>query len=125
MTQRFRVSVCKGPDCRAGGSDGVFAAARAEVAQAGLAGVCELMRGGCYGLCQMGPNVVVRPNDGRPQDPFSRGNYELLGTPGEVHYAEMTQEKVVEVLRRHILGGEPIDAFRGVRAQRSSSKTGL
>jgi (2Fe-2S) ferredoxin len=115
VTSRFRLSVCKGPDCRARKADAVFAAVQAEVAATGLAEKCKVQRGGCYGLCEFGPNVVVRPDTNRPADPFSRENYELVGSPGEVHYAEMTPEKAVEVVRQHIARGEPVEALQGVR----------
>lgn len=97
---RFRLSVCKGSDCRANGSEAVFSAAQKEVARLGLATSCRLDRGGCYGLCHEGPNVVVRPDTGRPPDPFSRDNYQLTGAPGEVHHAEVTPEKVIAIIQR-------------------------
>jgi (2Fe-2S) ferredoxin len=104
---RFRLSVCKGPDCRARGSDAVFTAIQTELATRQLTLHCLVGRGGCYGLCHFGPNVVVRPDTGRPMDPLAPENYRLMGTPGEVHYAEMTVEKAGELVREHIGEGLP------------------
>jgi len=94
---RFRIAVCKGPDCRRNGSDGVF-----ERAKATPTPNCEIYRGGCYGLCHLGPNVVVRPDTGTKRDPFSREDFQLMGTPGETYYWQMTPEKIVRVLERHV-----------------------
>ena len=102
MKPRFRVSICKGVDCRSNGADAVLAAAKDELARNDPQGMCRLERGGCYGLCREGPNVVIRPDNGRAPDPFARENYRLMGTPGEVHHPGMTPERVVEVLREKV-----------------------
>ena len=74
----FRVSVCKGVDCRSRGSDAVWAVARQAAARLGLPPErCWLYRGGCYGLCQLGPNVVIRP--ARPEDDTMRQNNRATG----------------------------------------------
>ena len=73
--KRYRLAVCKGPDCTRGGSDAVFAKAR-ELAPSS----CEVYRGGCYGLCHLGPNVVLREDPGGKRDPFSREDFQLLRT---------------------------------------------
>jgi (2Fe-2S) ferredoxin len=86
----------------------VFAAAQAEVAKSGLGDRCRLERGGCYGLCNGGPNVVVRPDTGKNPDPFARDNYRLTGAPGEVHYGATSVERMIAVLRQHIARGEPL-----------------
>src|SRR4051794_16404094 len=100
--QKYRVAVCKGPDCRRGGAERVFSAAREEVARRGLSSRCELYRGGCYGLCHLGPNVVVRKDTGRPRDFLSQEDFQLMGWEGEVHYGAMTPEKMVRVLDEHV-----------------------
>jgi (2Fe-2S) ferredoxin len=95
------MAVCKGPDCTKGGSDAVFAKAR-ELARPG----CEVYRGGCYGLCHLGPNVVLREDRGGKRDPFSREDFQLMNTPGETYYWHMSPEKVAHVLDRHVGHGE-------------------
>jgi (2Fe-2S) ferredoxin len=112
--KRYRLAVCKGPDCRINGAEKVFAEAREKVAQAGLGQLCEVYRGGCYGLCELGPNVVVREDaPGRKRDPFSREDFQLMGWDGEVHYPGMTPEKIAEVIREHIAQDRPVEALRG------------
>lgn len=105
------MAVCKGPNCRRDGSDKVFAAAKEQVAKAGPAIRCELYRGGCYGLCHTGPNVVIREDTGRPKDPFSREDYQLMGWEGEYHYHQMTPEKVVRVVAEHLARDQPVPEF--------------
>jgi len=105
--KRYRLSVCKGPDCRRNGSDRVYLAAR-EAVQGEAAERCEVYRGGCYGLCHLGPNVVVRENDGRARDPFSREDFQLMGWPGETYYWAMAPEKIRRVVQEHVLGEQPV-----------------
>ena len=112
--KRYRLAVCKGTDCRRNGSDKVFASARAEVAARSLQPRCEVYRGGCYGLCEHGPNVVIREDVGRPRDPFSREDFQLMGWPGEVHYSGMTPETIARVVEEHVGRGAPVEALRHV-----------
>ena len=67
---------------------------------------CEVYRGGCYGLCHLGPNVVLREDTGARRDPFAREDFQLLRTPGETYYWQMSPEKVQRVLERHVTLGE-------------------
>ena len=111
--KKYRVSVCKGPDCRRNGAEKVFQAAKGMVAQKGLAAHCELYRGGCYGLCHLGPNCVVREDTGRKKDPFSPEDYQLMGWPGETYYWRMTPEKMDRVLSEHVAKDTPVEELRG------------
>src|SRR5437660_133230 len=101
---RFRLSVCKGPDCKQGGSEAIYRAARSEAERLAIPpDQCEVNRGGCYGLCHLGPNVVLRTVvPGAPPDPMRRGDYQLLHVPGELHYWRMNPEKIARVLREHV-----------------------
>lgn len=111
--KRYRMAVCKGPDCRRGGSDAVFQAARAEVQERGLATRCEVYRGGCYGLCDRGPNVVVREDVGRKKDPLSREDYQLMGWDGEAYYGHMSVEKIRRVVAEHVACDAPVPELFG------------
>ncbi len=107
--KRYRLAVCKGPDCKRNGADAVFAAARAGVAaRPELSGRVEVYRGGCYGLCHLGANVVVREDTGRKRDPFSREDFQLMGWDGECHYGEMTAEKMERVVAEHLAKDAPV-----------------
>ncbi len=105
---RYRVSVCKGKDCRRGRSDDLFREAQAEAARLGLGeGSLDLGRGGCYGLCHLGPNVVVREDGDGMDDPLWPGHYRLLRIPGEVHYWRMDGPRLRRVLEEHVRGDRP------------------
>ena len=109
------MSVCRGPDCRRNGAERVFAQARQALQDSGLEGKCVLARGGCYGLCHLGPNVVVREERERPRDVFAQEDFQLMGWPDEVHYAEMTAEKITRVVEEHVGSDTPVQNLRGAR----------
>lgn len=111
--KKYVVSICQGPDCTGNGSDALVPAAEAAIAKRGLGGKCRLKRGGCYGLCEQGANVIVREDTGAPEDPFTSDDYELTGAPGETHYCEMTPEKMERVVAEHVGEDKPIDALKG------------
>src|SRR3954466_3112573 len=111
--KKFRLSVCKGPDCKLGGSDLVFKAVTEELQKLGLQPKCHAFRGGCYGLCHMGPNVVIRQDGIRPKDPLSREDFQLMGYDDEVHYAGMTVEKVPRVVAQHVGEERPVTEWIG------------
>ncbi len=83
-------------------------AAREALAARGLQTRCELYRGGCYGFCHMGPNVVIREETGRKRDPLSPEDFQLMGWEGEVYYSHMTPEKMKRVVAEHIDQDKPV-----------------
>jgi (2Fe-2S) ferredoxin len=107
---RYRLAVCKGPDCREGGADSLYQAVRSQAIGLGITSeLCEVARGGCYGLCHLGPNVVVREaRADAPPDPMRRGDFQLLYLPGEVHYWKMDAARCGRVLAEHIKEGKPV-----------------
>lgn len=111
--KRYRFAVCKGSDCKKNGADAVLAAARKLVAEHALAGQCEVYRGGCYGLCHLGPNVVVREDTGAKRDPLAREDYQLMGWPHEAYYWAMTPEKVGRILAEHVREGRKVEELLG------------
>jgi (2Fe-2S) ferredoxin len=106
---RWRLAVCKGKDCRRGRSDDLFRSAGAEAARLGIGPDLSLLeRGGCYGLCELGPNIVLRDASiGSPDDPLWAGHFRLLHVPGEFHYWRMDADKLRRVLAEHVAGGRP------------------
>jgi (2Fe-2S) ferredoxin len=108
----YRLAVCKGPNCREGGADQVFAACRDLVSKGGMTGLCEVYRAGCYGLCHLGPNIVLRENP-RPKDPLRREDFHLTGLAGEFHYPAMTVPKMVRVVEEHVAQGRVPEELLG------------
>jgi (2Fe-2S) ferredoxin len=111
--KKYRLSICKGADCKDNGSDQVFVQANASVKAAGLGARCEVFRGGCYGLCHLGPNVVIREETGKPIDPFASDDFQLTLEPGETYYWKMTPEKMSQVVREHLGADRPVEGLRG------------
>jgi (2Fe-2S) ferredoxin len=109
VAERIRLAVCKGPNCSYNGADAVAEALREAIARRGLGDRCEVTRGGCYGLCAFGPNLILRPFDPTARrDPLDTGDFMLLGTLGERHYSAMTADKADRVVEAEIERGESI-----------------
>jgi (2Fe-2S) ferredoxin len=106
--RKFRLSVCKGVTCRLGGADDVYRAATETLKGSPMEAQCEARRGGCWGMCHLGPNVVMREDVGRAPDPFRREDYQLMGWQEETLYGDMTPEKVARLIREHIETGQPV-----------------
>ena len=100
--KKYRLAVCKGPECRAGGSDQIFSLCRQLIMQAGNSVGCEIYRGGCYGLCDRGPNAVIREDRGLPKDPLGPENFQLMGWEGEHLYNHLTEQKIHRIVEEHI-----------------------
>jgi (2Fe-2S) ferredoxin len=109
VPERIRLAVCKGPNCTYNGADAVAEALRTAVVRLGLAESCEIARGGCYGLCAFGPNLILRPFDPTaPRDPLDTGDFMLLGTTGERHYSAMTPDKAERLVESEVRRREAI-----------------
>lgn len=111
--KRYRVAVCKGTQCRLNGADSVLAAFKKAIEDQGIVRHCEVYRGGCYGLCEQGANVVIREDTGRKRDPLSGEDYQLMGWDGETYYPEMTAEKAHVIASEHLKGGHEVKALIG------------
>ena len=110
--KKYRLGVCKGPDCRKAGADRVFSEFQRQVASAGLSSKCQVYRGGCYGLCHIAPTVVVREDTGAKKDPFSREDFQLTLKPGETHYPACDVSKVTRVVQQHLKDEHPVVEYR-------------
>ncbi len=114
------VSVCKGSECRARGADACFAE---------LVRLCadekdrvKVTRGGCWGLCNLGANVVVR--QGAAADAAERnvfGDATFAGKVGEVCYGASTVESVGRIAREHLQQGAPVRELALTAEQRRTA----
>ncbi|MDY2609736.1 MAG: NADH-quinone oxidoreductase subunit NuoF [Eubacteriales bacterium] len=85
---RAHVLICGGTGCTSSGSDKIHEAFERELAAADLAGEIKLVRTGCFGLCAVGPVVIVHPD----------------GT----FYSRVKAEDVPEIVSEHLLKGRPV-----------------
>ena len=91
--------------CTANGSDAV--AARARAGAEAHASRCRVLRGGCYGLCEIGPNVVVRRHHsdaGVIQLPdVESDKLSLTDADNETVYSGITPADIDVVMAAHLV----------------------
>ncbi|MEA4895743.1 MAG: NADH-quinone oxidoreductase subunit NuoF [Oscillospiraceae bacterium] len=82
---RSHILVCGGTGCHSSGSDKLFSEFESEVNAAGLAEEVKVIKTGCFGLCALGPVVVVYPEG--------------------AFYSQVKAEDVKEIVQEHLLKG--------------------
>ncbi|MBI3322246.1 MAG: (2Fe-2S) ferredoxin domain-containing protein [Candidatus Omnitrophica bacterium] len=78
-----------GTTCPKKGSPGLLEALVRAVKRAGLESRVEVVARGCFGLCQLAPNMYVEP-DG-------------------IWYSRFTARDIPIIVRRHLLGNKPVE----------------
>ena len=86
---RAHVLVCGGTGCTSSGSKAVQAAFEENINACGLAEEVKLVQTGCFGLCELGPVVIIYPE----------------GT----FYSRVTPEDVKEIVEEHLLKGRVVE----------------
>ncbi|MBP1743333.1 MAG: nuoF [Firmicutes bacterium] len=82
---RSQVLVCGGTGCTSSGSNDICAALKSELAAKGLDKEVEVVKTGCFGLCELGPIVIVYPEG--------------------AFYSQVKVEDVTELVEEHLLKG--------------------
>ncbi len=86
---RAHVLVCGGTGCTSSGSPKIQAAFQTEIEKLGLADEVKVVQTGCFGLCALGPVVIVYPD----------------GT----FYSRVTEADVAEIASEHLLKGRIVE----------------
>ena len=86
---RSHVLVCGGTGCTSSGSQAILAKLAEEIKAKGLEDEIKLVQTGCFGLCALGPIMIVYPE----------------GT----FYSQVTPEDVPEIVEEHLLKGRLVD----------------
>jgi len=86
--QKRHVLVCGGTGCTSSNSEKLIAALKEEIAAQGLSDRAEVVRTGCFGLCALGPIMIVYPE----------GSF----------YSMMSVENVKEVVTEHLGKGNVV-----------------
>ena len=86
---RTHVLVCGGTGCTSSGSPKIQAAFLSEIEKNGLAEEVKVVQTGCFGLCALGPVVIVYPD----------------GT----FYSNITENDVKEIVSEHLLKGRVVE----------------
>ena len=82
---RSHVLICGGTGCTSSGSMKIISKFSEELAKQGLSDEIKVVQTGCFGLCALGPVVIVYPE----------------GT----FYSRVTEEDVPEIVEEHLLKG--------------------
>lgn len=86
---RSQVLICGGTGCTSSGSKLVREAFEKEIKEKGLSDEIKIVQTGCFGLCALGPVVIVYPD----------------GT----FYSRITPENVPEIVEEHLLKGRVVE----------------
>jgi len=86
---RTHVLVCGGTGCTSSGSMKIGDALEQKIAEKGLEGEVQVVRTGCFGLCALGPVMIVYPE----------------GT----FYSRVELSDVDEIVEEHLLKGRPVE----------------
>ncbi|HCC34257.1 MAG TPA: NADH-quinone oxidoreductase subunit F, partial [Ruminococcaceae bacterium] len=82
---RSQVLVCGGTGCTSGGSKKVLSAFENEIVKKGLEKEVKVVQTGCFGLCALGPIVIIYPE----------GSF----------YSMVKASDVSEIVEEHLLKG--------------------
>ncbi|MEG2653377.1 MAG: NADH-quinone oxidoreductase subunit NuoF, partial [Ruthenibacterium sp.] len=85
---RSHVMICGGTGCTSSGSDKISTAFEKELVAVDLQNEVKVVRTGCFGLCALGPIVVVYPEAS--------------------FYSNVKVEDVKEIVGEHLLKGRPV-----------------
>ena len=86
---RSHVLICGGTGCTSSGSPAIINHLEKELAANGLADEIKVVQTGCFGLCALGPVMIVYPE----------------GT----FYSRVTPDDVTEIVQEHFLKGRVVD----------------
>jgi len=113
--------------CSSLGADRVLDGARAALAQRDDGARCRLLRGGCYGLCELSPNVVVRRiSSGASLPDVDADRLSLTEGAGETVYSCMTPADVARALQAHLEEDLPVtELTRRAREIERAPKSGI
>ena len=86
---RAQVLICGGTGCTSSGSKKLIAEFEAQIAKNGLEDEVKIVRTGCFGLCALGPVVIVYPD----------------GT----FYSRVQEEDVKDIVEEHLIKGRVVE----------------
>ena len=85
---RSHIMVCGGTGCTSSGSKKIIEAFNREIAAAGISEEVKVIQTGCFGLCALGPIVVVYPEG--------------------IFYSMVEEKDVKEIVEEHLVKGRPV-----------------
>ena len=97
---RLDVLTCGGTGCHASNSDKIIENLKAELVKRGIQGEVNLVKTGCFGLCQKGPIMAIFPDN--------------------IYYCHVKPEDAERIVEEHIVNG-PFMILKRSNSMRSSS----
>lgn len=88
---RSHVLICAGTGCTSSGSAQVAEALEQALRDNGLENQIKVVKTGCFGLCALGPIMIVYPE----------------GT----FYSRVTPEFIPEIVEEHLIKGRPVEKY--------------
>lgn len=85
----FRIYCCGNVNCLARDADDIWRVLDEQIWLAKLSERVELRRSGCQDHCDFGPNIQI--------------------WPGPYRYVELTPAKIKQIVRQHLLAGQPVE----------------
>ena len=85
---RTHILVCGGTGCSSSHSQALIDELNRELEEKGLLGEVQVIKTGCFGLCALGPIMIVYPE----------------GT----FYSRVKPEDMKEIVESHLIGGVPV-----------------
>ncbi|HIU58188.1 MAG TPA: NADH-quinone oxidoreductase subunit NuoF [Candidatus Ornithomonoglobus merdipullorum] len=85
---KYQVLVCGGTGCTSSGSKKVIETLEAEIKKNGLEKDVHIVRTGCFGLCSLGPIMIVYPE----------GSF----------YARVTTDEIPKIVEQHLKNGKVV-----------------
>lgn len=85
------ILVCGGTGCTSSGSPKIIEKLKKELAEKGLTDKVQIVKTGCFGLCELGPIMIVYPE----------------GT----FYSRVDIDEIPRIVDEHIIGGKPVKEF--------------
>ena len=89
--KKYRIYLCGGPNCTAGGRDALLKMLEDELWAWQLENEVEVRVSGCQDRCDFAPNITV--------------------WPGPYHYSNLTPAAIQQIVAQHLLKGEPVREF--------------
>lgn len=83
----YSVLVCGGTGCTSSGSQKIIDTLQDEIKKHELEGTVNVVKTGCFGLCELGPIMIVYP--------------------GGYFYSQVNPENIPEIVQKHLVSGEP------------------
>ncbi|MBQ4466194.1 MAG: SLBB domain-containing protein, partial [Oscillospiraceae bacterium] len=83
-----QVLICGGTGCTSSGSPEIERVLREEIEKAGLTDKIQVVKTGCFGLCALGPIMIVYPSG--------------------AFYSRITAENIPQIVQEHFVNGNPV-----------------